>query len=68
MKSSQPERGNKAQIWNTAEGDKHGAQGESLVFFLSLPLYCTYRMQNVTMEQVVEEISFSPRSNYNFPH
>lgn len=34
MKSSQPKRGNKAQIWNTAEGDKHEAQGES---FFSLP-------------------------------
>lgn len=62
MKSSQPKRGNKAQIWNTAEGDKHEAQGESF-FFLSF--YFTYKMQmerscKVTMETVVEEIDFSP--------
>lgn len=35
MKSSQPKGGNKAGIWNTAEGDKHEAQGESFYF---LPL------------------------------
>lgn len=60
MKSSQPKRGNKAQIWNTAEGDK---PRENLFFFLSL--YFTYKMQmelscKVTMETVVEEIDFSP--------
>lgn len=32
MKSSQPKGGNKAQIWNIAEGDKHEAEGKSLFF------------------------------------
>lgn len=57
MKSSQPGGGNKPQIQNTAEEDKHRADGESLFFSLHMQIEWSY---TVIKELVVEEIDFSP--------